>query len=214
FAGKGTGQANYWLHNEFVTVEGEKMSKSEGNFYTVRELLEQHGGNAIRLYLISSHYRSEMDFSMEGLERAEKELQKVRKTVQRIEKIEGGEKASLEVEALENEFEEYMDDDLNTAKAEQALMDFVGEVNSALEEGKEVDGDVGEKIVELFGVLGVDVEPEISEEEEAVADLLLQLRERYRQEDDYETADMIRETLEDSGFAVEDTGEGAIWLKE
>ncbi|MFB6266008.1 MAG: class I tRNA ligase family protein, partial [Candidatus Nanohaloarchaea archaeon] len=103
FAGKGTGQANYWLHNEFVTVEGEKMSKSEGNFYTVRELLEQHGGNAIRLYLISSHYRSEMDFSMEGLERAEKELQKVRKTVQRIEKIEGGEKASLEVEALENE---------------------------------------------------------------------------------------------------------------
>ncbi|MFB6266007.1 MAG: DALR domain-containing protein, partial [Candidatus Nanohaloarchaea archaeon] len=110
--------------------------------------------------------------------------------------------------------EEYMDDDLNTAKAEQALMDFVGEVNSALEEGKEVDGDVGEKIVELFGVLGVDVEPEISEEEEAVADLLLQLRERYRQEDDYETADMIRETLEDSGFAVEDTGEGAIWLKE
>ena len=71
FAASDEGQARYWLHNEFINVEGEKMSKSEGNFYTVRELLEEgYSGDAIRLYLISTHYRNETDFSIEGLEKA------------------------------------------------------------------------------------------------------------------------------------------------
>ncbi|MCJ7478552.1 MAG: cysteine--tRNA ligase [Candidatus Nanohaloarchaeota archaeon QJJ-7] len=214
FAGCGTGQANYWLHNEFVTVEGEKMSKSEGNFYTVRELLEKHDGDAIRLYLISSHYRSEMDFSLEGLEQAEKELKKVRKTVQRMEKVEGGEETDIDVEGLEERFEEYMDDDLNTAKAKQVLVDFVGEVNSVLEKGGSVREEVRSRLIDLFKVLGVDVDPEISEEDRLFADLLVTLRERYREEERYGKADEIRQTLEDAGFIVEDTGEGAIWLKE
>ncbi|MDY6776512.1 MAG: cysteine--tRNA ligase [Candidatus Nanohaloarchaea archaeon] len=214
FAGKGTGQANYWLHNEFVTIEGEKMSKSKGNFYTVRELLEEHEGDAVRLYLVSAHYRSEMDFSIEGLEQAEKELSRIRKTVQRIDRIEGEEEADLDVEGLRERFEEEMDDDLNTANAKRVLMDFVGEVNSALDEGMSVSSEARDSLIELFGILGVRAEPLIEEGERRMADHLLGLRERYRDEDDFDTADRIRETMEESGFAVEDTRDGAIWLKE
>ncbi|MFB6099974.1 MAG: cysteine--tRNA ligase [Candidatus Nanohalobium sp.] len=211
FAATGEGQARYWLHNEFIQVEGEKMSKSEGNFYTVRELLDDFSGDVIRLYLVSSHYRTETDFSREGLEKAEKELEKARRVVQRIRKNPGEE--IMDIESLEKSFKEHMDDDLNTAKAKQDLMEFVSRANSELESGVRLDVEVAETLEELFSVLGVDLEPEVSEEESEMADLLLEMREDAREEADYETADLIRERLGELGFRVEDTEEGAVWLK-
>ncbi|MDY6768777.1 MAG: cysteine--tRNA ligase [Candidatus Nanohaloarchaea archaeon] len=213
-AATGEGMADTWLHNEFVTVEGEKMAKSEGNFYTVRELLDDYDGDAIRLYLLSSHYRSPMDFSIDGLEQAAKELSRVRRTVQRIDRLNGDEPAQLDVDTVQEEFREEMDDDLNTARAKQALMEFVGDVNAALEDGKNVPGEAREVLIELFNVLGVDVEPDVSAAEQAMADLLLGLREQHREQEEFETADRIRAVLDDAGFAVEDTGDGAIWLKK
>ena len=211
FAATGEGQARYWLHNEFIQVEGEKMSKSEGNFYTVRELLNEYSGNAIRLHLVSSHYRTETDFSQEGLEKAEKELQKARRVVQRIRKDSGEE--IMDVEALEESFEEHMDDDLNTARAKQELMEFVSRANSELESGKRLDVGVAEKLEELFWILGVDLESNVSAEESELADILLDLREEAREEADYETADFIRDRLEDIGFNIEDKEGRSIWLK-
>ncbi|MFB6294768.1 MAG: cysteine--tRNA ligase, partial [Candidatus Nanohaloarchaea archaeon] len=213
-AATGEGMADTWLHNEFVTVEGEKMAKSEGNFYTVRELLDDYDGNAIRLYLVSSHYRSAMDFSIDGLEQAAKELSRVRTAVQRIKKLEGGEQAGIDVDGLRERFEEEMDDDLNTARAKQVLMDAVGEVNTAIEDGKSVDDAVRDTLIELFDVLGVDVASQVSPQQAAMADMLVELRERYRADGDYETADAIREVLNEAGFAVEDTDHGAVWLKK
>ncbi|MFB6199501.1 MAG: cysteine--tRNA ligase, partial [Candidatus Nanohaloarchaea archaeon] len=225
-AATGKGQARYWLHNEFIQVEGEKMSKSKGNFYTVRELIEDgFSGDAIRLYLLSSHYRSETNFSREGLEKAEKELQRVRRTVQKIgydEEFEGNHDFGRPGEdegGYVQEFEEIMDDDLNTAKAKQFLMEVVSEANKALKENPEEEKEsleavgYGNFLVEAFNVLGVDVRPDVSREEEGMADLLMELRDNAREEEDWGTSDFIRDRLQSLGFEVEDTEEGSIWLK-
>jgi cysteinyl-tRNA synthetase len=213
-AASGEGQARYWLHNEFIQVEGEKMSKSEGNFYTVRELLEDYSGDAIRLYLLSSHYRSETDFSNKGLEKAEKELQRVRRTVKKIR--DGSISAESPViydtstDEIEKEFRERMDDDLNTPRAKQYLLEVVNHINS-------IEGDVEAKYADalesLFQVLGVDVGPQASEEEAELADLLMELRDDAREEENWDTSDHIRGRLQELGFEIEDTDEGSKWLK-
>jgi len=211
-AATGHGQARYWLHNEFINIEGEKMSKSEGNFYTVRELIEKgFSGNVIRLYLVSSHYRTETDFSIEGLEKAEKELKRIRRAVKRVrqEGVENGK----QFQELEEKFEEEMDDDLNTARAVQVLMGAVNKVNKALDKDKDIHSSTGELLEELFEVLGVDVNPETTEEEEEMADLLISLREDAREREDYETSDYIRDRLQELGFEIEDGEEGAFWIK-
>ncbi len=216
-AATGAGQARYWLHNEFITVEGDKMAKSEGNFYTVRELIDEHGfsGDVIRWYLLSSHYRSETDFSVEGLEKAEKELQKVRKTVQRIRKTTNEEHPDIQdaVETLEENFKSAMDDDLNTPLAKNALMGNIRDVNRWLSDEEAVHDDVADTFEELFSVLGIDITPDVSSAEREMADVLLNLREEYRDREDYERADRIREVLEDNGFEVEDLKDGAVWGK-
>ncbi len=211
-AATGKAQARFWLHNEFITVEGEKMSKSKGNFYTVRDLLEEgFSGDAIRLYLVSSHYRSETDFSKKGLEKAEKELKSIRRTVQRIRKNQGGQ--SMDLEELRADFKGFMDDDLNTAKAHQRLMNFVTEVNAAIDSGDKVDKEAADTLVELFGILGIEAEIEVSDEEARLADMMLELRQGFRERDDYDTADRIRSVLEENGFEVEDTDGGAVWYR-
>ncbi len=211
FAATGEGQARYWLHNEFVKWEGEQMSKSTGNFVTVRDLLDNFSGDAIRLYINSSHYRSETNFSIEVIKKAEKELKKARRVVQRIRNSPGNK--VMDIEGLKRSFEEGMDDDLNTAKAKQALMEFVSEANSRLEKGEMLDEEVADKIEELFAVLGVKLDPDVSNAEEGMADLLLELRDEAREEADYETSDMIRERLRDLGFEIEDSEEVSCWLK-
>ena len=210
FAATGKGQARYWLHNEFIQIEGEKMSKSEGNFYTVRELLEDYSGDAIRLYLLSSHYRSETDFLKEGLEKAEKELQKVRRTVQRVRESDG---SGFEFSSLEERFVVEMDDDLNTACAKQVLMEAVNEINKKLDKDEALDESVAEHLKELFMILGVDVEPDVSDSESDMADLLLEIRDDAREDEDWEKSDYIRNQLQSLGFEVKDMDKGSKWLK-
>lgn len=208
-AATGKGQANFWLHNEFITVRGEKMSKSEDNFHTIRELLEKYSGDTIRLNLVSSHYRSETDFSNEDLEKAAKELVKLRKTIQRIRRSEG----SKTFEGMEQKFKNAMDDDLNTARAKQILMEAVSRLNSALEKDEDIKDETADKLVELFGILGVNIEPEISDAERKMADKLLERREELRTKDEYGKADEIRDIMEELGFEIEDSGNGAEWFK-
>lgn len=204
FAASGKGQARYWLHNEFIQVEGEKMSKSEGNFYTVRELLDEgFSGDAIRLYINSAHYRTETDFSKKGLEKAEKELKKLRKAY----KLSSGSGLEDEAEKTQNKFEEHMNDDLNTAKAKQALLSLSAEVNSRGEASEEV----GETLRELSDILGIDVRVDATDREASMADLLSELRDDARGREDYETSDYIRDELESLGFEVEDSEEGSRW---
>jgi len=209
-AANGESQADLWLHNEFITVEGEKMSKSKENFYTVRDLLkgdvednrvptDGFSGDAIRLYLVSSHYRSETDFSLDGLMKAQKELRRIRKNVQRIRLADGEE----QIFDLRSRFEGAMDNDLNTAEAKQTLMEAVRRVNRVIEEGRSPAGSAADEIVELFSVLGVDAEPDPRSDRE-MAELLLELRSEYRNKERYEEADRIRDVLESSGYEIED----------
>ena len=204
FAASGKGQGRYWLHNEFIQIEGEKMSKSEGNFYTVRELLDEgFSGDTVRLYINSAHYRTETDFSKKGLEKAEKELQKLRKAF----KISDGEGLEQEAEETRDEFEKHMDDDLNTAKAKQALLSLASSINSR----GEASDKVGDTLRELSMILGVDIRPDATSREVSMADLLSDLRDDAREREDYETSDFIRDELEKLGFEVEDSEEGSQW---
>jgi len=205
FAATGHGQARYWLHNEFVKWQGEQMSKSTGNFVTVRDLLEEFEGDTIRLYINSAHYRSETNFSKEGLEKAEKELKKLRKAY----KLSDGEGLEKEAEKAREKFEEFMDNDLNTAKAKQALVSLAGKVNSR----GNASEDVGNTLQELSMVLGVDVRPDVTVRESSMADLLSELRDDSREREDYKTSDFIRERLENLGFEVEDSENGSQWFK-
>ena len=209
-AATGEPQANYWLHNEFINIEGEKMSKSEGNFYTVRELLDEgYSGNSLRLYINSSHYRSETNFSKDGIEKAEKELKRIRKTFQRLKDYENTKKDDKYLKRLDSKFEEFMDDDLNTAKAKQFLMKKVKEVNRKMDSGEPLDASLTEKFEELFKVLGVDIKPEATDNEIELGEILLELRENARNSKDYETADYIRDRLEEMGYSIEDSNQGS-----
>jgi len=211
FAATGEGQARYWLHNEFIQVEGEKMSKSEGNFYTVRELIEEHGfsGDTIRLYLLSSHYRSETDFSLEGLEKADKELKRVKRLIQKT-----GVPESDEIsENMKEHFENLMDDDLGTGKAKQYLMETVSGLNSTYENGHKLNPETVNGIIRMFEILGVNVLPDTPEEEARMADLLIELRDEAREEDDWETSDYIRDRLNEIGFEIEDSDDGSLWFR-
>ena len=209
FAASGEGQARYWIHNEFIQVEGEKMSKSEGNFYTVRELLEDYSGDAIRLYLLSSHYRSETDFSKKGLEKAEKELKRARRLVQKT-----GVPVTDDIdENMKEHFEDLMDDDMGTAQAKQYLMETVSNLNSVYENEHKLNPEVVNGVIQLFRILGVDIVPKISDEESGMADLLLELRDEAREEEDWEKSDYIRDSLQEIGFEIEDTDDGSKWLK-
>ncbi|WP_414836966.1 cysteine--tRNA ligase [Candidatus Nanohalococcus occultus] len=215
FAATGKGQANYWLHNEFITVEGEKMSKSKGNFYTVRDLIEEgYSGDAIRMYVISSHYRSETDFSKDGLEQAEKELSAIRSTVQKIRKSDGDDlNLNESPEDIRDGFETYMDNDLHTARAKQFLMEKVRLLSSALSGGDSVKDEYADVLVELFGVLGVNMESDVSRTESEMADTLVELREKFRENEDWETSDYIRDRLGELGFEIEDREDGAVWYR-
>jgi len=216
FAATGEGQARYWLHNEFIQWEGEKMSKSTGNFVTVRDLLDEgFSGNALRMYLMSFHYRTEANFTREGIEKAGKELSKVKRTLQRIEKSGQKGKNCLkdQTEELREKFEASMDDDLNTADAKKALMEYLNEVHSVLDDDPDANTGLAEDIIrQLFGVLGISFDSEPQKEE--VIQTMLDLREKAREKQDYETSDFIRDRLEGIGFEIEDTDKGALWIEK
>jgi len=212
-----TGQefANYWLHAGFLTVEGEKMSKSEGNFYTAREVVEEFSGEALRMYYLSTHYRKDTDFSFEEMENAEAKLERVRNFLASVEDTDGGSETypEGEIEGLKAEFEDAMDDDLNTPRALQSVMRFIKEANKSLDNDPEVLRKAAEIVRELCGVLGL----ELGRKEEVdgrVVDLLLRQRERLRDEGRFEEADEIRDELSELGIEVQDTDEGFCWIKK
>jgi cysteinyl-tRNA synthetase len=152
---------------------------------------------------------------MEGLEKAQKELTRIKRTLRKIEKFSGTGDEVLTEEADEflEDFESAMDDDLNTARAKQALMNFVNEVNAELEKGHDGSFDKArDYILEGLELLGVTFEED--ETEESLVESMLELREDARDREDYETSDFIRDRLEGLGFEVGDTDREAIWVEK
>lgn len=226
----------YWVHNGPVNLKGEKMSKSVGNFYTTRELLEKYKGVEIRYYLLTKHYRSPIDFSLEELEEAGTSLKRIINTNNNLKRLlnskpdtennnrEGEHLPDLA--ALRGEFLQAMDDDFNTARAIGVVHDFVTAINRLINAQDFVLTDRNYSFVkeadalftEFLEILGLNIQDDAQMAEEGVyeplIELLLEVREMARQKKDWAMADRIRDGLNELGIIVRDTPQGVIWEKE
>lgn len=209
----------YWVHGEHLIVDGEKMSKSKGNFFTLRDLLEKGiQPLAIRYALQSVPYKRQLNFTADALKQAGASLQRLHDFRQRIETetLPRGAGAELQAgcKAVLEKFEEAMDQDLNTAQALAAIFDWVREVNTALAAGRVHDGD-GSAIVATMDRLNR-VLP-LWESEESGPDpriqSLIEQRSRARKARDFALADELRNRIFDLGYLVEDTRDGVRWKK-
>ena len=206
----------YWLHNGLLQLGEEKMSKSLGNLITIKEALEKYSPDGIRVFVLSSHYRSPLTYSEEALEAAEKGADRLRHTVNtelddaalRYENI-------FDAEPYRHQFIEAMDDDFNTARALAILFDLARDINRASETGYSVV--LAQKVLlELAGVLGLTLKPQ--EEPPIDTEPLLQLlnstRNRLREAKQWQLADEIRAKLAELDIALEDTPKGTVWKRK
>ena len=210
----------YWLHNEHLQVEGQKMAKRFGNFYTLRDLLAKNcDPKAIRYLLLSTHYRQQFNFTFEGLEAAKGAIERLTNLMRRLKDSNGkgnGEKISQLIDKVQRCFGEAMDDDLNISVALASLFDFVRDVNNLLD-NNELSKAEAEKVHALLtnfdNVLGVVGKVEVETlPQEGV--LLIEKREQARKAKDWKTADEIRQQLKALGIVVEDTAQGVRWRRE
>lgn len=227
---KGQTFARYWMHNAFLTINQEKMSKSLGNFFTTRELLVKSPGEVIRFYLLGTHYRSPLDFNDENLVMAQKGLERLQTSVRLAQQALNRE-GSVQNERIDAQltkaaqearqsFEQAMDDDFNSALAYAALFELAKTMNGCVQENpgpSQALAEAQKTLVELGEVLGFDllhpaqVTVEIDEMLSQVMDVVLNIRLRSRQKKDWEMADFIRDALKDKGIIIEDTPQGARW---
>ncbi len=204
----------YWLHSAHITVEGEKMSKSKGNFYTVEELLERYDPMVLRTFFAGLHYRSHSDFSLKTLKEAEKKLSRLDNSIRLAKESEGGKKETLseKINKVLTEFEEAMDDDLNTPLALSKLIAFSKDINNNLDNRRVILDEAVVVTKELANVLGIKLDREQADiKAEPYIDLLIEVRENLREKKEYELADRIRKRLESKGIKVEDTESGPRW---
>ena len=209
----------YWLHNEHLQVEGKKMAKKLGNYYTLRDLLQKgYDPIAIRYLLLSTHYRQQFNFTFEGLEAAKGAVERLRNFVRRLQDAdgEGGGQVAELLRGVQTGFGGAMDDDLNISVALGALFDFVREVNNLLDSGEvsrseaEATGRFMADLDQVLGVIGK-VEAEALPEG---AEKLIAEREEARKAKDWATADALRIKLKEMGVVVEDTAHGVRWRLE
>jgi cysteinyl-tRNA synthetase len=209
---------NYWLHNEHLLVEGRKMAKKFGNFYTLRDLLAKgYDPIAIRYLLLSSHYRAQFNFTFEALDAAGVAVERLRNLVRRLQDAQGkgsGGKVAELLRGVLGGFGEAMDDDLNVSVALAVLFDFVREMNVLLDADvvsrSEAD-EVAAVLKRFDGVLGVVGEVEAEEALSKEAEELIAKREAARKAKDWATADALRVRLSELGVVVEDTAQGVRW---
>jgi len=206
--------AKYWVHNAFLQVNGEKMSKSLRNFYTLRDL-KDYNPIAIRYLMISSSYRQPLNFIFEGLRAAQNSIDRLNELISRLKEAEGkdsGEEKKTIAKAKEK-FEKAMNDDLNTALAFAAVFDFVRETNALLDAGKLGRKDSEEaieflkKIDSIFAVMDFEQKADISKEDL----VLIKKREQLRNEKKWEESDKIRGKLAEKGIELKDTPTGTKW---
>jgi len=226
-AGYGKPSVRYWMHNNMITINGQKMGRSLGNFITLDQLFEgdhktleqAYGPMTIRFFILQAHYRSTLDFSNEALQAAEKGFLRLMKAVAQLEVQKTAASSTIDVAELASRCHTAMEDDMNTAKLIGHLLSGVTQINN-LAEGKE---SITEKDLEnlkglyqsyVFSVLGLTL-PETNGQSDAFTSellkLILQLRNEAKSKHDFNTADRIREGLSDLGITVKDRKDGADW---
>lgn len=219
----GVEYSKYWMHNGYITIDKEKMSKSLGNFFTVREILEKYKGEVVRFFLLSGHYRSPIDYNHDLMEMAKASLGRMENAKSNLEfLIENGhgemtedEKKTLEgFDRYREEFVKAMDDDLNTADAISAIFELVTAINTAVRDGasREFAEKSLEKLLTLAHVLGL-LEAEESNEIDEEIQKLVDERQQARKEKNFARADEIRDILKEKGYVLKDTPQGVQILK-
>ena len=204
--------SRYWVHNGLLRLGGDKMSKSLGNLVSVEEALQNYSPDAMRLYFLSSHYRSPLSYSDDGCTAMERSLERLRHALGR----DGGNADEpLDAEPYRRLFFEAMDDDLNTPRALASLFDLAREINRSSDAGHSATA-AQECLRNLGGILGLTfAEPEENDRAALGAapfiELLLETRASLRQARQFEQADRIRDGLEELGVSVEDTPNGPAW---
>jgi cysteinyl-tRNA synthetase len=209
----------YWLHCAHLIVDGKKMSKSEGNFYTLRDLLERgHSPRSIRYLLLSAHYRKQLNFTLEGIDQARAAVERLddfRDRVAGEEVPEGGaEELSRRIADARVQFHASLDDDLNSAGALGALFELIRDVNTAYDRG-DVRSDhlpaITSFLEDVDAVLGLGRREEVLLDEQV--EELIQERQQARASKDFARADAIRDELKERGILLEDTAQGVRWKR-
>lgn len=223
-AANGTEFARYWMHNAFLKINNEKMSKSLGNFFTVREIGEKYPLQVIRFFMLSAHYRSPLNFSDELIEAAKNGLERILTAYDKIKTVaEHTETESLteqeqalceQIDAFVKKYEAAMDDDLNTADAIAVIFELVKLTNTTVQTGssKEYCEKAMTTIKQLCDVLGIEVERE-QELLDTDIEQLIEERQQARKDKNFARADEIRNLLQEQGIALEDTREGVKWKR-
>src|SRR6476620_10735172 len=221
-AADGQPLARYCLHNGFLNINQEKMSKSLGNFCTIREILDDFDAVALRHYFLSSHYRSPMDFSVDGLTEAARASDRIYETIERIDRLQGGKSAAEPDRTLIESFRREMDDDFNTPRALALIFDEVRALNRLLDEKKSKG--IEERCAALrvmCDTLGL-LQPGYFErkkvrflvkspiKQDEIEDFIRR-RDQARQNKNWREADRLRDELSETGIVLEDTPKGTLW---
>ncbi len=223
-AANGTEFARYWMHNAFLKINNEKMSKSLGNFFTVREIGEKYPLQVIRFFMLSAHYRSPLNFSDDLVEAAKNGLDRILTAYEKVsdmtdkaaeQELSAEEQEnSKKIDALKEKYEAAMDDDLNTADAISVIFELVKLSNTTVSEtsSKQYCQKLVTVIRQLCDILGI----EVTREEQLLdtdIERLIEERQQARKNRDFARADEIRNQLLEQGIALEDTREGVKWKK-
>ncbi len=222
-AANGKNFAHYWMHNGFLNINNVKMSKSLGNFFTVRDILEKYDAQVLRFFMLSAHYRSPLNFSDDLMEASKNGLERITTAVEKLKDLSGVECNEMTLkeqtqfalaDELVKKFEAAMDDDCNTADAVSAIFELVklSNVTASNESTKAYIQKLYETITKLSDVLGIITERE-EESLDAEVEALIEARQNARKEKDFAKADEIRNQLLAMGIELKDTREGVKWKR-
>lgn len=232
-AATGTAFVRYWVHNGFINMGGEKMAKSVGNVTRVRDIVEKYPGPALRYYMLSTHYRSPIDFSMEDMPAAVRGWERLHTLEENLERVLTGKETAMpenlspgarefldKLNEHRNSFETAMDADFNTAQALGVLFDLARDLNGYLAAGDftqertavlAAGRDLFLSMGDVFGLTGVDGGHRYGVMVDGLVQLVAELRQEARTRKDYATADRVRDRLAELGIILEDTPAGPRW---
>ena len=222
--------ARYWLHNGFITIDNEKMSKSKNNFFTVKDILKEFPGEVIRFFILQTHYRSPLDFSDERLREAQTALDRLRNAnavvaelTQREGTADTGAELAAQAETFLRDFDAAMDDDFNTALAISQMFGLAKEINryhQELERGAAFDaanfGRAADAYHAMAAIIGIFEQEEAPADDgltDALMDLIIGIRQEARAAKNWAVADKIRDGLKEAGVVLEDTPTGVRWKR-
>ena len=203
--------ANYWIHHGFVKIDDEKMSKSLGNFFTIRSVLQKYQPEVIRFFILKAHYRSPLNFSNKNLEESKQALTKLYLSIRNF-KIDLAFNINWD-QKFPNQFKKALDDDFNTPDAIALLFELALKINK----DKIVeDANLLVKLGNILGVLSHDAETFLKDDANASIDveILIKQRNEAKASKDYATADKLRDLLLENNILIEDTPAGTVWRKK